>query len=186
MEKERLFNIFSQYHPVSEALKAYMNTVLVKEYGAKGQQLIKAGQIPANCWFMAKGSARVYVNSPPQQITTWYWHADQIIHAHSGFPGQTPTDENIELLEDSTLFSLAYSAIPQLIRLFPAFYQIEAGLKEVQQYNLSEQTTELKEDVCKRFVRLSGRFPSRMNENCKRDIAAYLGVTPDILCPLTT
>ena len=132
MEKERLFNLFSQYHPVSEALKEYMGTVLVKEGGIKGYHLINAGQIPNRCWFMIKGSARVYIDTPTQQTTIWYWHPDQMTYAHSGFSAQKATNENIELLEDSTWFSLAYSAIPKLIRLFPAFYKIEFGLKELQ------------------------------------------------------
>lgn len=185
MEKERLFNIFSQYHPVSEAFKEYMSTILEKKDGVKGYQLISAGQIPSCCWFIIKGSARAYTHTPAQKTTLWYWHPDQMMYAHSGFSTHTATSENIELLEDSTWFSLAYSDIPKLIRLFPAFYKIEFGLRELHQQDLLEQGMDLKGlNAEERFVKLFGRFPYLMNTSFKKDIASYLGMAPDTLSRL--
>jgi len=185
MEKERLFNIFSQYHPVSEAFKEYMSTILEKKDGVKGYQLISAGQIPICCWFIIKGSARAYTHTPAHKTTLWYWHPDQMMYAHSGFSTHTATSETIELLEDSSWFSLAYSDIPKLIRLFPAFYKIEFGLRELHQQDLLEQGMDLKGlNAEERFVKLFGRFPSLMNTSFKKDIASYLGMAPDTLSRL--
>ncbi|QNK64143.1 Crp/Fnr family transcriptional regulator [Pedobacter sp. PAMC26386] len=182
MEKERLFKIFSQYHPVSEAFKMFMETALVQEDGIKGHKLLSVGEVPANCWFMIKGSARVYMDTPSQQTTIWYWHTDQMIYSHSGFCTQTPSEENIELLEDSVFFSLAYTAIPKLIKLFPWFYKIESRLKELHQQDLLEQSVDLKTlDAEQRFAKLFRRFPALMNTNFKKDIASYLGMDPDTL-----
>jgi len=185
MEKERLFNLFNQYYPLSDALKEYMSRVLKKENAVKGQHLIRAGQIPAECWFIIKGSARAYIDTPDRKTTIWYWHPDEMMYVHSGFCSKTVTSENIELLEDSTLFSLSYNAIPKLIRLFPAFYKIEFALKELHQQELLEQNIDLKKlNAEERFVKLFGRFPALMNTSFQKDIASYLGMSPDTLSRL--
>jgi len=183
METEEFFEMLSQHHQLSAGLRSYLLTVLKSIELKRGSILLTAGQIPDSYWYIRQGSARVYVEvRKNRQHTMWFWNRQELMYSRTGFFTHTPAKENIQMMEDSTLYCIPYRHIDNLVRLFPEFYQIEQSLQEKHLSELITHGLELKTlSALERYTKLQQRQPMLFNTAYIKDIASFLGVYPDTL-----
>ncbi|HVV55292.1 MAG TPA: Crp/Fnr family transcriptional regulator [Mucilaginibacter sp.] len=177
-----LINI-SGYIPLNEQEKALFLSMLKPFSLKKKQTLLKEGEVCRYSYFVVSGCLRgfsvdsngfehVLSFAPPN-----WWIADMY-----SLITQKPGVLNIQALEDTAILALSkthqeelYSKIP----VFERFFRIitENSLVAYQQRlldNLSLTAEERYSNFCKRYPTLIHSLPAK-------EIAAYIGVTPEFL-----
>lgn len=86
--------------------------------------LLPFGAICDRLYFLHSGLARGYYVENEKEITTWFAKENDFIYSSYSFLNQTPMLEEVELLEDSVLVSLAYEDLRQLYDVFPMMNKI--------------------------------------------------------------
>jgi signal-transduction protein with cAMP-binding, CBS, and nucleotidyltransferase domain len=95
--------------------------LLHKETYPKKTLLFKEGNICDKVYFIEKGVARAFYYKQEQEITAWFMQENDLILSVSCFFKQKPSYESIELLEDTTLYSISYSHLQHMYKRFPEF-----------------------------------------------------------------
>lgn len=146
--------------------------------------LLKSGKPCNHLWFMTRGAVRYfYTNDQGKEINTWFSLDEQIITAAPSLVNQTASLESIQLIEDSELYVIEYSAVKTLlkkhhnfalwyIKLFELYYisQIEDRLSDLQFL-----------DAKQRYQKLLSIYPDITNRVSLGNIASYLNITPETL-----
>jgi CRP-like cAMP-binding protein len=133
---------------------------------------------------MTKGAARYfYTNEEGKQMNTWFSLDTQVIADTTSFVSQEPSEENIQLLEDSEMYSIEYSALQSLlqkhhsfalwyIKLIEQHYvaQIEDRIADLQFLNAKQ-----------RYQKLLNLYPEITNRISLGNISSYLNITQETL-----
>ncbi len=74
--------------------------------------LHKQGRVCRHLWFMTKGAIRFfYITDEGRELNTWFSLDQQIVTDAPGLVSQTVSRETIQLIEDSELYAIEYSAL---------------------------------------------------------------------------
>jgi CRP-like cAMP-binding protein len=150
----------------------------------KNHLLLQQGQTCKHLWFMTKGAARYfYTNEEGKEMNTWFSLDTQVIADTTSFVSQEPSEENIQLLEDSEMYSIEYSALQSLlqkhhsfalwyIKLIEQHYvaQIEDRIADLQFLNAKQ-----------RYQKLLNLYPEITNRISLGNISSYLNITQETL-----
>ncbi|MEM1320470.1 MAG: Crp/Fnr family transcriptional regulator [Bacteroidota bacterium] len=85
----------------------------------KGTLLLKEGQVAHRLFLMIQGTARTFYYYDGKEVTSWIYREAQLLTAWGSFLSRTPSHEQLELLEDATLCSIAYPELQQLYAQYP-------------------------------------------------------------------
>ncbi len=96
----------------------------------KGDKIQLEGNRTNYLYFIEKGILHNYYYQDGRKITSWFYAEDQFITAWYSFYSQKPSFEEIECLEDCTLYRIGYSNYQQLIADFPSFNNFARLLAE--------------------------------------------------------
>jgi len=178
-----ILNNISGYIRLSDAEKEFFISLLKPMSLKRKQKLLKTGEICRYSSFVTQGCLRGYsvdengyehvLNFAPQN----WWIADMY-----SLIAQKPGVLNIEALEDTQILTLSKIHQEQLyvkVPVFERFFRIitENSLVSYQQRlldNLSLTAEERYNNFCKRYPTLITTLPSKQ-------IASYIGVTPEFL-----
>ena len=150
----------------------------------KNHLLLQQGKTCKHLWFMTKGVARYfYTNEEGKEMNTWFSLDTQVIADTTSFVSQEPSEENIQLLEDSEMYSIEYSALQSLlqkhhsfalwyIKLIEQHYvaQIEDRIADLQFLNAKQ-----------RYQKLLNLYPEITNRISLGNISSYLNITQETL-----
>ncbi|HQV77079.1 MAG TPA: Crp/Fnr family transcriptional regulator [Chitinophagales bacterium] len=144
--------------------------------------LFRQGKVCNQLYFIEKGLARNYYEVDGKEQTTDISLNDELLVSFSSFISRKPSLENIELLEDCTLYALEYEDLQDLYanfkemerlgRLMAEHYFISLAAKN---YSLKFQnTTERYENLFRMKIEIIKRVPIGV-------IASYLGMSIETL-----
>ncbi|MEY4860769.1 MAG: hypothetical protein RL059_468 [Bacteroidota bacterium] len=150
----------------------------------KNHLLLQQGKTCKHLWFMTKGAARYfYTNEEGKEINTWFSLDTQVIADTTSFVSQEPSEENIQLLEDSEMYSITHAALQMLlqkhhsfalwyIKLIEQHYvaQIEDRIADLQFLNAKQ-----------RYQKLLNLYPEIVNRISLGNISSYLNITQETL-----
>jgi CRP-like cAMP-binding protein len=150
----------------------------------KNHLLLQQGKICKHLWFMTKGAARYfYTNEEGKEMNTWFSLDTQVIADTTSFVSQEPSEENIQLLEDSEMYSITHAALQMLlqkhhsfalwyIKLIEQHYvaQIEDRIADLQFLNAKQ-----------RYQKLLNLYPEITNRISLGNISSYLNITQETL-----
>lgn len=144
----------------------------------KGHLLIRAEQVERNIYFMKQGIARVYTNTAEHEITIlFYKEGDTIISLKSYILNQRGY-EDIELLEDSTLFKLNASKLQELLQEDIHIANWARRFAEVELIKTEERLIARQFKTAKeRYQDLLESYPELLRRVQLGHIASYLGIT---------
>jgi CRP-like cAMP-binding protein len=168
--------------PLGLALENAIKESLKKTHLLKKDFLVKEGQISKKIYFLEKGTCRAFYFSEEKEITNWFMSDNDIVISVFSFFTQSPSLENIELLEDTVLYSISYQSLQQLYQQFPQF-NLHGRIITEQYYMLSEQRNfALKKQSAKhRYDLLLKQYPHILQKASLGHIASYLGITQETL-----
>jgi CRP-like cAMP-binding protein len=150
----------------------------------KNHILLQQGKTCKHLWFMTKGAARYfYTNEEGKEMNTWFSLDTQVIADTTSLVSQEPSEENIQFLEDSEMYSIEYSVLQSLlqkhhsfalwyIKLIEQHYvaQIEDRIADLQFLNATE-----------RYQKLLSLYPEITNRISLGNISSYLNITQETL-----
>jgi CRP-like cAMP-binding protein len=147
--------------------------------------LLDQGYTCDKIYFIENGLARSFFVHDDEEITSWIMQENDLIISLRSFFTQTPSNESIELLEDSTLEYLCYSDLQQIYnefyesniigRVLTEYYY---SLSEERAFSLRVQTTR------ERYDNLRKTQPELLKRVPLKYIASYLSMAPETLSRL--
>lgn len=182
IESLGLLNSISLIYPISKKLRKDLIESISIEQASKKSHLLKEGEVLEKMYFIEKGLARAYYFDDGKEITSWFMkEGDFIISVHS-FYKQSPSHENIELLEDSMLASITYKQLQELYKNHLEFNFIGRILTE-HYYALSEERIFAMRQmtVKNRFDFFFTHYRELLLRVPLKQVAAFLRMTPETL-----
>ncbi|OEJ98914.1 hypothetical protein A8C32_06915 [Flavivirga aquatica] len=153
-----------------------------KEFKTKSL-IIKEGGIAYNLYFIKSGLLRTYHLQNGKEVNTYFACNNQIISAFSSFITQTPSFENLEVIEDSIVYSLSYQALTELYKASSKFEKLGRVLAEknylcILDRTITMQTKTAKEKYLDFIKNYNEKIVLRVPQY---QIASFLGIAPESL-----
>jgi len=178
-----IFNNFNKHISLSEAEQSYVLTLLKEKMVLKKDCILQQGGRCNKIYFVESGSMRAYnINEDGKESTIMFALSDWWITDMGSFVNQQSSDLTIVALEDSKLIELEYSNLQLLYKELPVFERFfrilfqNAYIREQRRafYNISMSTEE-------RYFQFMNKYPEMVMKITQKQIASYLGVTPEFL-----
>lgn len=118
---ENLLQYLNSIHLLSEDLQDYLRKILKHKSVRKKDFLLKAGHISGIVCFIETGLLRCYFLKDDQEMTSWFMKEGDVIFSIESFYEQAPSKENIQALEDCSLYYITYSELEYVYRNFMEF-----------------------------------------------------------------
>jgi CRP-like cAMP-binding protein len=133
---------------------------------------------------MTKGAARYfYTNDQGKEINTWFSLDTQIISDAPSLVNQTVSEESIQLIEDSEMYSIEYAALQTLLQKHHSFALWYIKLVELHYVSqIEDRISDLQFlDAKQRYQKLLSLYPDITNRVSLGNIASYLNITQETL-----
>ena len=150
----------------------------------KNHFLLKQGKPCKHIWFMTKGAVRYYyTNEQGKEMNTWFSMDRQVIADTYGIVRKEPSEESIQLLEDSEMYSIEYTSLQTLIQKHHAFSLWYIKLVELHYVSqIEDRVADLQFlDAKQRYQKLLNQYPDITNRVSLGNIASYLNITQETL-----
>lgn len=149
-----------------------------------GYTLLQRHKISNHLWFLTSGAARgYYTDEHGRERNIWLSFDKDVLADAASFTQQQPSEISIQVIENSTLYSIDYEKLTALtqqhhalalwyIKLIEKYYiaWIENRVAELQFLSAPE-----------RYQKLLEQVPSVTNRVSLGHIASYLNITPETL-----
>ncbi len=146
---------------------------------AKGDLLLKEGQVSNDYFFLGEGFMRTFVHDVDgKDVTTGFAAADQVVFEVSSFFNRIPSRENIQAMVHCKGWSITYEQLNYLFHAYPAFREfgrsvLVKGFTALKSRTLSMIT----ETAEQRYEHLLKTNPDIFQNVPLKHIASYLGIT---------
>jgi len=161
----------------------YFTSLLQLNEVSKKDFILKEGQVCKYISFVNSGSLRAYyIDKEARESTIMFAVADWWVTDMFCFINQQPAMLNIQAIEDSTIFQLQkdkldnlYIKVPKFERFFRIIMQnayIRGQLRIIQNLSLSAE---------ERYDKVLAKYPMVAKQVTQKQIASYLGITPEFL-----
>lgn len=158
-----------------EALIGAMETVSF----AKNTVLFDTIKVEKYVYFIEKGIARAYFNTPKQQATFWFGQEGDVILSYNSYIKEKPGYEIIELLEDSVLLRISHQTLQNLYSKHIGLANWGRKLAELELIKAEEQfINQQYKTASERYAELISTTPTLIQRVQLTHIASYLGVSP--------
>lgn len=179
-------NYFTRYlqllAPFDSETAEAINRILTVHELRKGHLLLKNGEICKYCYLIEKGIARVYYLKDGREVTAWFSAENGIVSAIDSLFTGVPSEYNIEILEDATVWALQYDQLEPIFEQYPVVERL-ARLLVTHNYLLLDERMKLFAFCTaeERYSRLLEQMPDIFKRVNLRYIASYLGITQEHL-----
>jgi len=176
----------SKHISLNEEETAYFISLLKYKEIAKKDRLLKEGEICKNINYVHSGALRAFYNHKgDKEATIMFAIADWWITDMYCFVGQKPAMMYIEAIEDSCLFQLTKQNLDMLFVKVPKFEKFFRIL--MQNAYIREQLRilqNLSQSAEERYDSFLSKYPQIAQKITQKQIASYLGITPEFLSAL--
>lgn len=178
----QFINFLNQLVPLTVDSEIAINHITIPRNLPKNTSLLKNGQVCHEFHFIEKGLARVFYYQDGKEVTAWFAAENQIVSAIDSLFTGKPSMYNIEVLEESLIWSLQYQSIEPVFEAFPVVERL-GRLLVTQNYLLLDER--MKSHVfCsadQRYEMLINQIPGILNRTKLGFIASYIGVSQEHL-----
>ncbi|MFT4203932.1 MAG: Crp/Fnr family transcriptional regulator [Chitinophagaceae bacterium] len=181
MGKERLLAYINKIVVLSPDVEDVIAEAFQEECHPKRSLLEKQGAVCDKLYFVDKGLARLYYLKEGKDVTGWFASEDNFITCNDSFFQKKRSYLNLELLEDSILYSIDYNSLDRLFQ-----YKEMERFGRLLTYNLLSELSErvystMFQSAEKRYQLLFLRYPEVALRAPLGDIASYLGISQETL-----
>lgn len=173
---------FSRLSPLSEdEANAIAENMCVKTF-AKGDFLLKEGQISNDTFFIMEGCVREYILTGGEEKTTNFFTEEQWVISLNNFGAQTPAKTNLVCVEATTVSVGNEEQAQIMFKKFPRFETISRAIVEADFAEHKKQLTSYLTDTPEqRYLKLLRSRPDIFQRVPQYQIASYIGVKPESL-----
>jgi len=109
------FDIFKEFESLNSCIQQQILSKLHVLQFAKHDYILKKGDICKGIFLIEKGCCRTYLENGGKEITTNFGIDKGIICSAYSYFSQTPSNEYIQTLEDTTCYFFSYKSIHLLL-----------------------------------------------------------------------
>lgn len=152
----------------------------------KRQYLLQEGQVCRHAAFVSKGVLRQYlVDEKGNEHITQFAIEDWWISDRESLATQTPSNYNIDALEDSQLLLITQDGMSELEQKLPAFKDLMITIKERRTFAGQKRVLQaLSYSAEEKYNHFIETYPQIVQRVPQHMIASYLGITPETLSRL--
>ena len=165
--------------PRFESLKGQFSQLITPHLILKGRVLVDIGQVNSVIYFIQSGVIRSYYLKGSEDITSRLIGEGEIACIAESFFSQSISEEVMETLEDTLVYSISYEAYRQLARVDLIVSELVIQLLEQRLVSFSERVKLFKyltvEQRIEYYINQPGSLFRRAPD---RYLATYLGTTP--------
>ncbi|HTH56811.1 MAG TPA: Crp/Fnr family transcriptional regulator [Cyclobacteriaceae bacterium] len=177
-----LFEHINQYSPLADTTWKDLEAALKKVDLAKGEFLIKEGKVCQHVYFLEKGCLRGFYDLDGKEITHWFAFENTFVTSFFSFISRKPSFENIQLMEDGTLWALTYEDLQQLYLTHADMERMGRIMHERYYVMLEERFVRNHfKEAKERYENLTLNSPHILQRVPLGYIASYLGITQETL-----
>lgn len=174
--------INSRYPEMLNEGRKQLEQILVRKEFAKGELLLKEGQVSQNMVIVGKGMIRQFYYKNGKDITEHFSYEGCVAVCLESTIKKVPTRLMIEALEDSIVYFLPYD---KLLRLAEVSWEINMFYRKLLEYSLIVSQVKADgwrfETAHERYNRLITTHPEVIKRAPLSHIASYLLMTPETL-----
>ncbi len=160
----------------------FLSSIKSKTYSKK-EIIIRQGDRCNHLYFVEVGSLRAYnINEEGRESTIMFAIQDWWITDMNAFTNKLPALLSIQAIQDSQLTIIEqnvlerlFKEIPKLERFFRIIFQKAYIREQLRVLDSISLTTE------QRYSRFTKKYPNIVEKITQKQIASYLGVTPEFL-----
>jgi len=180
---ELLFEYLSKYIVLTEEEKFVISNGMVVEHYAKGQVLLKEGDISTAGFLILKGCVRQYYVVDGEEKTTAFFTEEQAVNFCNNPFTPLPSAFYIACLEDTSVISCDGGEVDEAVFIkYPRFEKICRLITEAELSNAKEEfATFIVSSPEERYLNLLATRPKLINRVPQHMLASYLGMTPESL-----
>ena len=166
---------------LNEAQQSLYLSLLKEKRIRRKEFLLQPGEITRYEYFVVRGALKVYtldMHGKPH-ISMFaiedYWTGDM-----ASFLTQQPSSYFIEALEDTEVLMISKENWDRLFQIIPAFERFYRNLYQRSLVSYVQRTNQgISQSAEERYHIFLKKYPFLTNRISQKDLAAYLGVTPE-------
>ncbi len=174
----KIKEVLDKIYQLPELSKVAMIGIISEVEYSKGYCLMHTDKVEQSIYFIKKGIVRAYTHSSDNEITFWFGKEGDTVVSMRSYVDNQKGYENIELLEDSTLYKLN---VPALNSLYATDIHIANWGRKFAEQELLKTEERL---IARQFKTALERYKELMKNNSDlllriqlSHIASYLGIT---------
>lgn len=179
----KLFANIQKHISLDDLDKEYLKSLFLLEDIPMKKLLLSQGKLCRELFFVESGSLRAYnLTKEGKEATVMFAIEDWWITDMHSFVNRKPAVLSLEALEDSSMLALSFESfeellgkIPKFERFFRILFQnayVREQLRALDSISLSTE---------ERYNRFRMKYPQIVEKVTQKQIASYLGVTPEFL-----
>jgi CRP/FNR family transcriptional regulator, anaerobic regulatory protein len=179
---DKLLARLESIHPLPEALKERLQGVVQERHLTRKEYLLKEGKICQNVYFIEQGLLRCYYVKEGKEISSSFLKEGDICMSVESFYLQKYSNENIQALEDSLVYSIDHRELQHIYQEYPIFNFTGRVLTEQYYLRAEQQFTAMwMQKSHDRYAWLLENFPDLVRRVPAKLLASYLGITEVML-----
>ncbi|MCB0685570.1 MAG: Crp/Fnr family transcriptional regulator [Saprospiraceae bacterium] len=180
--ENKFVTYFSSISPLTKEESEAIGQSMRRKTFAKGDHLLREGQLSVSTYFILEGCVREYVLKDGEEATTNFFTEEQWAISLNNFTPDIPAKHNWVCVEDTTVVVGDEAQAQALFKRFPRFETISRTIMEAafaeQKAALSSYYTDSPEQ---RYLRLLESRPGLLQRVPQYQLASYIGVKPESL-----
>lgn len=141
--------------------------------------LLEAGDICRSIYFIEKGVIRAYYVQEDKVITSRIMAEGEAICSNASFFRQIGSDDFLETLEETAVYSISYQNYREALRTVPEISVLLSGLFEHSVIRYEERVKILRfNNSQKRIEAFRKQYPELVSRIPNNICASFLGITP--------
>lgn len=171
-----------QYCQLDNAAMKSLGDALQKVALPKGSFLITEGKICHQVYFLEQGCLRGFYNLDGKEITYWFAFENSFVTSFFSFISRKPGMENIQGIEDCTLWAISYEQLQQLYDQHKDIERLGRIMNERYYVMLEERFVRNHfKEARERYENLLLHSPHILQRVPLGYVASYLGITQETL-----
>lgn len=155
-----------------------LTSLLVKEAYPKGHLLLQEGKTEKFLYFLEKGIARVFFFKDHKEVTLCFCLEGDILLSLRSYFASEPGYENIELLEDATVYRISQVQLQQLYTEDLQLANWGRKLAEFEFMRADERfMAQQFKPAAERYEDFISTYPTILQRVALGHIASYLGIS---------
>lgn len=170
-----------RYNPIKlEEWEDVEKRLTRKEY-KKGELILEDGKICRKLFFLEEGFLRFFINKEGEDISKFFTEAPYCFTSQRSFTKDIPTEDNIEVLQESIVWELDKADAFDLLK-YPNWSEFIRKLIQEVQFYTEEILKDIQNNTAEeRYVKMVEENDSILKNVPLKDIASYLGIAPQSL-----
>jgi CRP/FNR family transcriptional regulator, anaerobic regulatory protein len=182
MNLERLLQVSSAMHPLSDPFKEALDKHMTHLSLPKNHLLLEAPRISDHAYFLDKGFAMSYTFFDGKKHVGRFWKEGQIILSAKSFFERKPSDEFIQLMQKSDVICISHDSVLELLANHKEANILYRIIMNKYYELMRERIHDLQHlNSVQRYRKLRRTFPDIEQLIPSEYLASYLGIVPQTL-----